>query len=368
MIQAKYYCALFFIYSLVSSATLLAQSRASLVEIDEVTFTNSIQTTRIVGRVISNQQGNIAAKTSGTLSQILVQLGDSVKSGQILARLDTALLATNHALAKAELDSAGAALRTVRAQMDLAKQETSRLRKLQNSVAASKAQFDDAVQNEHIQSIRVEESIIAQQQKQIELKIAKLRLGYAAIKAPYDGIITRRFKEIGDYAQQGEPLFSMLNDQFLEIDANIFSTLADTLDKNTEITGTTYSGSQFKAKLRTIIALEDDRTRTLQARFSVTQAPSEPLISGRSVTLDLPSGPAESYISVHKDAIVYKAGKTVVFQVIEDLAHQKDVQLGTSDGNRFEVISGLSAGDIVIIRGNERMRDQQQVSIKQDQN
>ena len=54
----------------------------------------------------------------------------------------------------------------------------------------------------------------------------------------------------------------------------------------------------------------------------------------------------------------------MVFKVTDDIAQQAEVQLGVSDGNRFEVKNGLNSGDLVIIRGNERMRDKQAVKIK----
>jgi len=353
-------------FSLIQPVLVFAQPKASLVEIDEVRLTNSAQTTRIVGRIVSTQQGNIAARTSGTINDIPVRLGDRVTKDQILARLDTALLSTDSALAEAELDFAGASLRTARAQLELARQDTVRLRKLQNSVAASKAQYDDAVQNQRIQTIRVEESVISQRKKQIELEIAKLKLNYASIAAPYDGVITHRHKQIGDYVQQGEALFSLVNDQLIEVDANVFSSLINTVDENTSILGNTHNNAMFRVKLRTVITLEDDRTRTLQARFSITDMSAETLMPGQSVTLEVPSGPATAYLSVHKDAIVYKAGKTVVFKVTDDIAQQAEVQLGVSDGNRFEVKNGLNSGDLVIIRGNERMRDKQAVKIKKE--
>ena len=353
-------------FSLIQPVLVFAQPKASLVEVDEVQLTNSAQTTRIVGRIVSTQQGNIAARTSGTIKDVAVRLGDRVSKKQILARLDSALLSTDSALAKAELDFAGASLRTARAQLELARQDTVRLRKLQNSVAASKAQYDDAVQNQRIQTIRVEESVISQRKKEIELEIANLKLNYASITAPYNGVITHRHKQIGDYVQQGEALFSLLNDQLIEVDANIFSSLINTVDENSSVLGKTHNDAIFRAKLRTVITQEDDRTRTLQARFSITESPSDTLMPGQTVTLEIPSGPTTTYLSVHKDAIVYKAGNTVVFKVIDDVAQQATVQLGVSDGNRFEVKDGLENGDMVIVRGNERMRDLQAVKIKKE--
>jgi multidrug efflux pump subunit AcrA (membrane-fusion protein) len=74
------------------------------------------------------------------------------------------------------------------------------------------------------------------------------------------------------------------------------------------------------------------------------------------VTLRIPIGPARQVLSVHKDAIIKRQGQDIVFVVAGEGVESRPVQLGVAVGGRFEVLSGLSQGDRVVVRGNERLR------------
>ena len=107
-----------------------------------------------------------------------------------------------------------------------------------------------------------------------------------------------------------------------------------------------------------------NRTRTV--RF-VPELPSgiSGLASNQSVTLQLPSGNNGTVVTVHKDAILSRKGKTLVFLVQDAKAVKRPVQLGEAVGTRFIVNSGLVPGDKVVVRGNERLLPGQNIRIRE---
>ena len=67
---------------------------------------------------------------------------------------------------------------------------------------------------------------------------------------------------------------------------------------------------------------------------------------------------------MHKDAVTRQGDRAVVYRVNDDTAEQRTVRLGAAIGNRFEVLDGLSPGDIVVVRGNERLRPNDKVRVE----
>jgi len=77
----------------------------------------------------------------------------------------------------------------------------------------------------------------------------------------------------------------------------------------------------------------------------------------------VPAGARRDIVSVHKDAVVQRGRDTIVFVVEDDVAVIRNIRTGQSTGNRFEVLDGLSPGDQVVVRGNERLQPNQKVAV-----
>ena len=149
----------------------------------------------------------------------------------------------------------------------------------------------------------------------------------------------------------------MLNDDDLEIEADIPTIRALKLIPKMQIQGKLQNEVPFKASLRTVIPQENMQTRTLAARFTLdTNSKKIKIVGNQSVTLDIPIGASTRITTVHKDAILINKGKKSVYVLRDNKAIKKAIKIGRSVGERFEVIEGLIPGDITITRGNERLR------------
>jgi hypothetical protein len=99
-------------------------------------------------------------------------------------------------------------------------------------------------------------------------------------------------------------------------------------------------------------------------RLSADLADAEdlPLAAGKSITLEVPVTAPREALVVPKDALVQSAGAWTVMVVEDGTVARRQVELGQSDGERIEVLSGLSDGEVVVVRGNERLRPGQKVT------
>lgn len=348
------------------ASPLLAQQDGAPVRIDAVRSEPLTQTVPVIGRLVAQQAGSVAARINAPILQFRVQVGDRVAAGDLLARLDSATLEAERDLAAAGLALAQAELATKRAQTVLAGQELQRIEGLKTSAAFSQARFDDARQQVAIAEAGAREAEASVTSARATLRMAEINLGYAELTAPYDGVIARRLSEAGAYAREGDALIEMIGDHSLEVEADVPANRLQGLMPGTELDGRLDDGTPFVAAVRAIIPDENPLTRTRAVRFVPRfAAESGTLANEQSVTLLVPVGAPREIVSVHKDAIIRRPDGTTVYLVIDGKAEPRQIALGEPVGARYEVLDGLSGGELVVVRGNERLQPGMRVRIEE---
>ena len=348
------------------SAGLPARAQdASLVFVDKIRSEPLSQTVPVIGRLVALQSGEVASRIGGSVTRFYVEVGDAVDKGDVIAELDTALLEAQLAVAQGELAQAEADLASNQAQLKLNQQELDRFAALQGSQAFSKARFEDAQQNvERAKAvIQGNEATIATRKASVQLR--RLNLEYARIKAPYHGVVTRRLVETGAYVTLGSAVVRMMADKNLEVEADVPSNRLASPPPGTPVDFTLDDGSQHHATVRAILPTENPLTRTRTVRMTPEfEGGMAGLADAQSVTVRVPVGVARQVLTVHKDAIIDRGGKKVVYVVKGDNAEMRTIVLGEATGGRIEVLDGLKDGEEVVIRGNERLQPGAKVRVE----
>jgi RND family efflux transporter MFP subunit len=336
------------------------------VEVDAVIRGISVETIPIYGRVLAEQTGIVAARTRGAVADVPVRIGDRVKKGDVLVTLVTDTLVAERALKAAELTEFIASVRTAGAQLQLASQELERLERLRKSAAFSVARYQDKLREVERFRSSIAEKRAKADQARAELRLADINLYNAKILAPYDGVVTQRQVEAGNFVSLGAPVISLINDSVLEVEGDVPANRIGGLVPETIIEVIPEFGKSFKASVRAIVPEENALARTRIVRFTPKFENRGAMVAAnQSVILHIPSGLPREVTSVHKDAITQRRGKRVVFvfDEKEGRVQMREVELGDAFGSRFEVLKGLTAGDKVVIKGNERLRPNQQAKI-----
>ena len=336
--------------------------------VDTVTKGTAVETVQVFGRILARQTGVIASRTRGAINSVTVHVGDRVKKGDVIATLVANLLIAERALKAAELKEFSAKIRTADAQLRLSVQELERLERLRKSTAFSVARYQDKLRNVERFRSGLAEAKAKQEQARAELKMADINLYNAQVLAPFDGVITKRTVESGNYVSIGSPVVTILNENSLEVEAEVPANRLGGLTNGIEIDVKPEFGKSFKASVRAVVPEENALSRTRAVRFTPKFAtPDNTIAANQSVVLHIPSGAAKEAVTVHKDAITQRRGKRVVFVVTKTdeglRAYMRQVELGDAFGLRFEVLKGLKPGDRVVIRGNERLRPRQKIKI-----
>lgn len=341
--------------------TAQAQSgRAARVELDAVRRESLSQTVPVLGRLVALRQGEVAARVAGPVASLPVEVGDRVTQGQPLALLDQEQLSLARGLAAAEKAEADAMEDTARARLTLADQALARADSLKGSTAFSGARREDLAAEQARARAELREAAAQRQRRQALLDMAELALSRATVTAPYDGVVSRRLVNPGQWVAAGDAVVALIDDTGLEIEAEAPASLAAGLAPGRAVAARLDDGTGFTASIRALVPDENPMTRTRTLRLTA-QLPGGGLAVGQGVTLELPAGGAREALTMHKDALVAGSGRPLVFVAAEGKAEEREVELGQALGNRFEVLSGLGEGEEVIIRGNERLQDGQAV-------
>lgn len=341
----------------------LGQEQPAVVDVDRVRTEPLSQTAPVIGRIVTKQEGPVAARVAGRVDSVAVDVGDRVAKGDPLVLLDAEPLQFERDLAEAQYEAALAERATAQEQLELLQGERERLARLEGSAAFSRAQLVDKDNEIEVARSRIStaEARISQYRAQLELQARDLE--DAVIRAPFPGVVSTRHVSPGAYVRVGDPVVSLIDDGALEIEADVPSDRLAGLAPGSVVRVTLDDGTTHAARVRALVPEENPMTRTRAVRFTPEFGETrKPLAVSQSLTLALPIGSSRQVVTVHKDAVIQRQNGAMVYVVEDGSAAVRPVRLGDAVGGRFEVLDGLSEGDVVVVRGNERLRPGQAVT------
>jgi RND family efflux transporter MFP subunit len=287
-----------------------------------------------VGTVRSKLSAVIAAKISGTIEAVLVSPGQNVKAGDLLVQLDAREI-------KARLDQAAAA-------RDQAALDRARFQRLIKENAVSQQEFD-AIES------RFRSATAA-------AKEAETMLDYTRITAPFNGVVTRKRADVGDLATPGRPLVDLENPAELRLEADIPEALIANvqLGANLAVTAGTPSIT-VTGVVAEVAPAADALSRTFLAKLDLPGGAG--LRSGQFARVAVLVGEMRS-LSVPRGAVRVNGQMESVFVIEADRARLRLVKTGKAWGGDLEIISGLIAGERVVIEGTLALQDGQRVVVQ----
>ncbi|MFQ5618065.1 MAG: efflux RND transporter periplasmic adaptor subunit [Rhodospirillales bacterium] len=341
-----------------------AQQPPAVVGVDAVVQEPLTQTVAVIGRLVANQESVVAARIKGPVGSIRVKVGDRLKAGDVIATLVSDRLVWERASKAAQVTESQARLAESRSALKLAVQELKRLENLRKSAAFSKARRDDKRQGVARARSMVNVFKANVNQARAALKLADIDVANATIRAPFPGVVTVRHTDVGAYVNVGDPVVTLVNDRALEVEANVPAARIAGLAPGTAVEVRVAGGGRYRARVRAVVPEENPLTRTRVVRFTPEIDDPGALAANQSVTVNLPVGRSRQVVTVHKDAVLNRNGMTFVFVFVDGTVQIRPVRLGEAVGGRFEVLNGVKTGDLVVVRGNERLLPGQKVRIK----
>lgn len=330
---------------------------AALVGVDEVRTEVVSQTFPVIGRLVARRFGVVAARVGGPVGELRVEVGDRVAKDQVVAVLVRERLRWERERKAADVSERQAELASRQTQLVIKNQELRRLERLRKNKSAAfrQAQYADKRQEGAMLNSQVAEAKARLKRARADLRLAEIDLEYAQIRAPFPGVVTQRHTEAGAFLGIGQPVVTLVDDSELEVEADVPAERIGGLRPGASIR-VQINGATVQAEVRAVVPQENPMTRTRAVRFTADLGKLRGrLATNQSVTADIPISAPHDVVSVHKDAILNRRGGNMVFVVKDGKASPRKIAIGDAVGGRFVVQNGLKPGEIVVVRGNERL-------------
>jgi len=332
-----------------------AQGRGVPVVVTTVRELPIQQQLQLSGTVTAERSARLSLATSGLVVTLAVDAGDRVAAGDVLLELDAEL-------ARLQWESAEAAAEQARRALDDARRRLEEARSLapQQSIAETV-----------VRDLAAEVA-----QDEAALQAAMAQAGYQQgvlhrhqLRAPFGGVISARHTELGEWVTPGEPVLELVAIDRLRIDLQVPEDHLGSVGEGDRVQFTLGANRQqpYVGRIAAVVPVTDPTARTFLLRV-VPEKTVANMRPGMSVRADLSLDTSRTGLAVPRDAILRLAdGRIVVWVVAQNDGHpvaaERFVRTGLSFEGLVEVSGDLAAGDEVVVRGNESLRNGQTLSV-----
>jgi multidrug efflux pump subunit AcrA (membrane-fusion protein) len=362
----------------------------------------------IIGTVEPHLATTLSAEIAGFTVRFDLKEGDAVQQGKsVVAQLK----ATDHelALAEAEAELARAKETALKLKRGLRREEIDEKRaevqerktwvekyakdlerakslrtrdiasaseydQAQSTYLAAQAQYERVVQSLRVAELGARQEDIAAAEadvQRLQAKAQRLRADVqkTTIQSPVSGFITRRYTEVGQWIERGGKVADIvdLRQVLVRIPVHEKDIGRLRVGDGATIVLDAFPDRPFLGKVKHIIPQADQASRTFPVKIEVANTAESAIKAGMSARVRLRSGPTQPAVLIPKDAVVRRAANQVVFVVQEDKAQMVTIKTGRAYDGLIEVVeSNLKPGDTVVVTGNETLRDQAAVVVKEN--
>ncbi len=337
-----------------------AQPKANIVKV------KAIRVGMLSGKGIISGMGSISCpKTvelgfddNGVISEILVEEGDPVKEGQVLAKLDSSVLEAERLATEAKLASAEAELKYNQNELD--KKES-----LFSKNAVSDTDFKKA-------ALEVDKSKASIEYSRAEIRMAEAKLKRRILYAPMSGLVSQKHVEAGSViSPSSNKVVSMIScrEAYAEIELGekLFSQVRPGM--SVRVKADALEGQAFEGRIIRTAPQIDKKHRTFIVKAKIDNS-KWVLRPGMFVRAEIDSSDEQIPLWLPRSAVqgLHSAGPVFVFVVKDGMALKRNVLVGKTSADKIEIVKGLAKGDLAIIQGLDRIADLDEVSVEISEN
>ncbi len=313
------------------------------------TFSGTAQTDKIIG---------LSFRNSGIITQYDIKLGQKVKKGQLLAKLDNVQSRLSYEQAVTQLNSA-------ESQMNTAKLSLNRVRSLFEKGSTSLSDFESAKN-----AYKTAQESYQSAKRGVDIQQEQIRYGY--IYAPEDGVIAAVSSEVDENVSPGQAVATLNAGAEMEITLGLPESVINGVKQgmNVDVDFSSLQDEEFKAKVTEVAPAVDANTATYPVRVTITN-PSDEIKSGMAanVTFDFGDHKADNTILVvPANAVGEDSNGRFVFLIQEGENSAKvekhQISIGNLTAEGFEITSGLKAGQKIATAGLQTLLDGQEVRLQ----
>jgi HlyD family secretion protein len=350
-------------------AKLAQKAKPPAVTVTEAKKISFVDNVLVTGSLAPREEVLVGPEIDGyRLTELLAEEGDYVKKGQVLAKLSREILEAQLAQNAASLSKTQASIDQVRNQiaeseatLRQAEDAFNRVKPLRESGVASQASFDEreaafrtararlAAQKEGLKFAEAEQILMQAQRQELEIK-----LGRTDIRAPADGIVSRRTARMGAVSSSSaEPLFRIIKDGDIELDAEVPEFYMTKLKAGQRARVEIEGDGERKGTVRLVSQEVNTSSRLGRVRIFLGGAADLPIGMFAKAMID--AGQRDA-IGVPSTAVLYQNESATVLAVLDGKVRERTVKPGLFAGDSVEIKEGLKEGEVVVMRAGSLLR------------
>jgi RND family efflux transporter MFP subunit len=327
------------------------------------------------GYVTARRSATVSAQITGTLTDVLIEEGDHVKDGQVLARLDDTAQRAQLAQAQAQLHAAQATLVQWQSQLDQAKRDWKRA----DDMVGRKLVSEQAVEQAHTQ-VDTLSAQLATQRRTIELgeaavRSAEVQLGYCTVRAPFTGVVIAKAAQVGEivsplsagggFTRTGVGTIVDMDSLEVEVDVNEAYIGRVVAGNPVDAVLNAYPDWKIPSHVIAIIPTADRSKATVKVRIGLDQKDPR-IVPDMGVRVSFleekkPAPQAQQQaprgVLVPGGALRKDGDKDIVFVVKEGKAQRRAVSVGGNVGESRQLLAGVAAGETVVLEAPPELKD-----------
>ncbi len=339
------------VFSFVQPLQSLAQARPPapvvVYKVQEKTLQKPVT---LVGTVEPDKRSIIASEIEGLVESMPVNEGKFVNKGDVIAKFNTRTI-------EIDLNEAKANKREAQARYQLAKQNLVRFQELEKKGVASIQQLQDAESEKS--ALRARISQFQAQVDGLEYDIEK-----SNILAPFSGYVTEEYTEVGQWVEKGGPVVELIDIEVAEVNIDMperyISKVKTGLKVN--VIFDALPDLNLEGDITFLVPQADRETRTFPVKINLENKKGM-IKSGMVARVSFPIGEPSTVKLVPKDAIVSQNNTNFIYVVNEGTAQPLPVSTGMAFEDKIQVIGPVQIGQLVVVKGNERLMPNQPVKI-----
>jgi RND family efflux transporter MFP subunit len=320
------------------------------VVVDKVREETLQKSVTLVGAVEPDKRSIIASEIQGLVESLPGEEGKFVNKGDVLAKFNTRSI-------EIDLNEAKARKREAQARYHLAKQNLARFQELESKGVASIQQLQGAETEKSALGARI--SQIQAQVEGFEYDIEK-----SQIVAPFSGYVTEEYTEVGQWVEKGGPVVELIDIEIAEINIDMPERYISKVKTglNVNVNFDALPDLKLKGKITSLVPQADRESRTFPVKINIDNKDGT-IKSGMVARVSFPIGEPSTVKLVPKDAIVSQNNANFIYVVNEGTVQPMPVSTGIAFEDKIQVIGPVQIGQLVVVKGNERLMPNQSVKI-----
>jgi RND family efflux transporter MFP subunit len=340
--------------------------RAQVVQTDKVASGKIAEKIQLTGALKAKDQVDVMPRIGGRITKLTLDVGQQVKRGALVAQIEDDEIIQQIERSKASLAVVDASIAQREAELNNAKTDLERRKKLIDEGVLPKSEIDTLETRLRVAQSQLELTRAQRRQSEAEQRELNIRHGQTKVYAPLTGVVSRRQLDLGAMAGANTPIVTIVSENPMVIEAKTSERDIARIRRGAvvKVTIDSLPGQNFTGRVLRIAPQLDPQTRNGIVEIEIPNR-NGALKGEMFARAELNLGSERMTTLLPRDALVYRGEQPGVYVIENNAAKFLPLETGLTQEDKVEVVNGLKVGDVVITRGSNLIKEGDRVRVQE---